>query len=476
MRRVVIAGMIGNGLEWYDFALYGYFAPLIGKLFFPGDNPDAQMLSAYGVFAAGFLVRPLGAILFGYLGDRYGRRVSLTISMFMMGIPTALMGMLPTYQSIGILAPILLTLVRLVQGVSLAGQFSGSITFIVEHTPAGKRGLAGSSTIMSLCGGMLAGLLVATVMSTVLSEQEFESWGWRVPFVMGLIIGMVGYYIRHKTHESPHYIKAKEEGKLSSTPIRHTFRDHTKELLRGIGIYLSVTVPFYTLTVYLNGYMQQTLGYTLGRTYIIDTVSMLLMIVLMPLTAHLTDKVGRKPVLMWTCVGYFFAAFPIFFLLSFGSFCSTLAAVVLLTVAVSFYGGAVPALLVELFPTNIRYTGMSIAYNVAAVVGGFTPWVETKLARLVAVDTRIALHSYFMVCVIAAFCVFQMRHEFRLKGLKRFTWTAGILGVIALVMGLWFIKQGHIDTILVALYIMLCSVLSFVSFFHYHDSYKEELM
>lgn len=476
MRRVVVAGMIGNGLEWYDFALFGYLVPLFGKLFFPGSDTYAQWLYTYGIFAAGFLTRPLGAVLFGYLGDRYGRKFSLALSMFMMGIPTALMGMLPTYQTIGIMAPVLLTLVRLIQGISLAGQFSGSITFIVEHAPAGKRGLAGSSTIMSLCGGMLAGLLAMTIMSSVLSQEQFESWGWRIPFLMGLVIGLVGYYIRHKTHESPHYMKAKHAGKLSDTPVRHILSEHYKELARGIGMYLSVTVPFYTLTVYLNGFMQGTLGYSSGRTYTVDTISMLLMIVLMPLTAHLTDKVGRKPVLMWTCVGYFFTAFPIVFLLNLGTYASTLIAIVLLTIMVSFYGGAIPALLVELFPTRIRYTGMSIAYNVAAVVGGFTPALETKLVRLLQVDTRVAIHGYFMICAIAAFCVYQMRHEFQFKGRKRFTWFAVVMALIALILNGWFINQGHIDTLLVALYIMLCCVVSFISFFHYHDSYKEELI
>lgn len=422
MRRVVIAGMIGNGLEWYDFALYGYFAPVIAKLFFPSYDHSIRMLATYGVFAAGFLMRPVGAVLFGYLGDKYGRKFSLILSIFMMAIPTALMGVLPTYASVGIAAPIMLTFVRLLQGLSLAGQFSGAITFIVEHAPQNKRGLAGSTTIMSLCGGMLLGSLTATIFSACLNQEAFESWGWRVPFIIGIVIAWIGFYIRRNTDESPHYELAKEEGRLSKTPVIQVFRDHALELVRGIGIYISVTVPFYTLTVFLNGYMllgitEGGLGFAAKDAYLISTLSMILMMILFPFTAHLTDRFGRKLILMWVTVTYFFTAFPIFTLMGYGGLFNAGVAEIAFAVVVAFYIGSVPALLVELFPTSVRYTGMSISYNVAAVLGGLTPMIET-----------------------------------------------------------WLVHRTHVD-IVQALYgiIMLCAAISFISFIGYHDSYKEEL-
>ena len=232
MRRVVIAGMIGNGLEWYDFALYGYFAPTLGKLFFPGGDPYVQLISTYGIFAAGFLMRPVGGLLFGTLGDKYGRKFALTLSLLMMAIPTACIGVLPTYASIGIWAPMLLACVRMIQGLALAGQFTGSITFIVEHAPADKRGAAGGTTILSLCAGMLLGSGSATFMAEILPQAAFESWGWRVPFLLGIVIAFVGFYIRHHTEESPHYEKAKDEGALSQTPVRETLRLHWGKLVR----------------------------------------------------------------------------------------------------------------------------------------------------------------------------------------------------------------------------------------------------
>ncbi len=184
MRKVVISGMIGNGLEWYDYALYGHMAAIISKLFFPSDDPFTSLIATFGVFAAGFAMRPIGAILFGYVGDRYGRKTSLAFSILLMAIPTAAIGLLPTYAQIGIWAPILLTVIRLLQGLSLGGEFSGSITFMVEHAPPDKRGIIGSAAVVSLVAGMLLGSLMATIFAKALSPEDFESWGWRVPFLL----------------------------------------------------------------------------------------------------------------------------------------------------------------------------------------------------------------------------------------------------------------------------------------------------
>ncbi len=416
MRRAIIAGMIGNGLEWYDFALYGYFAPVIGKLFFPDHDPYVQMIATYGVFAAGFATRPIGGLFFGYLGDKFGRKFSLTLSILMMAVPTACIGLLPTYATIGLWAPILLTSVRLLQGISIAGQFSGSITFIVEHAPVGKRGIAGSATILSLCIGMLLGSLIATIFAESLSTQAFEAWGWRVPFLLGIIIAYVGFYIRHHTEESPHYIKARDEGKLSPTPLREAFKNHPWELLRGVGIYMGVTIPFYTLTVFLNGFVSKGLGHPVKDALLMSTLSMFLLLVMVPFTGWLTDLWGRKRVLMWSAAAYFVFAYPIFWFMTVPGFTAPLMAQLAFTVIVAFYVGGAPTVFVELFPTSVRYTGMALSYNIcAAVFGGTAPFVET-----------------------------------------------------------WLIRKTNMNTI-VAFYIMFSAVVSLIAFIGYHDRYKEEL-
>jgi MHS family proline/betaine transporter-like MFS transporter len=408
--------MIGNGLEWYDFALYGYFAPILGKLFFPGDDPYLQMIQTYGIFAAGFFMRPVGAVFFGSIGDKFGRKFALTLSLLMMAVPTACIGLLPTYAAIGIWAPVLLALVRMMQGLALAGQFTGSVTFIIEHTPAGKRGAAGGATIMSLCAGMLMGSAAATIMAHLLSPAALEDWGWRVPFLLGIVIAFVGFYIRRHTEESPHYEKAKEEGRLSQTPVRETLTQHGGKLVRGVLIYLSVTVPFYIVTVFINGYLTKVLGYPVKDALFIATCSMILLMFLVVPTAALSDRIGRKRLLMATAVVYFVASYPIFWLMTQPGFASAFGAVMLMTLILGFYVGAAPTVFVELFPTSVRYTGLSLSYNIcAAAFGGTAPGL----------------------------CF-------------------------------WLIKNTQMSTV-PALYIMLCAALSFIAFIGYHDRYKEEL-
>lgn len=426
MRRVLIAGMIGNGLEWYDFALYGYFAPILGELFFPGSDSATQLIQTYGIFAAGFFMRPVGAVFFGSIGDKFGRKFALTLSLIMMAIPTACIGLLPTYSAIGIWAPILLMLARMMQGLALAGQFTGSITFIVEHAPRDKRGVAGGSTVLSLCAGMLMGSAAATFMAEILSPEAFKQWGWRIPFLFGILIAVAGYYIRSHTHESTHYEKAKEEGKLSEAPARETFKNHKMDVLRGIGIYLCVTVPFYTLTVFLNGFLVKVLGHPQKDALLMGTCSMILLMLLVVPTAALSDKIGRKRLLMATSVVYFLAAYPIFCLMTQPGFAPAFEAVLLFTLVIGFYIGAAPTVFVELFPTSVRYTGMSLSYNLcAALFGGTAPGICTWLVKVA--NQHPELDAYIQKNTVVAF------------------------------------------------YIMLSAALSFIAFLGYHDRYKEEL-
>lgn len=403
MRRVMVAGMIANGLTWYDFTLYGYFAPLIGKLFFPLHDPNAQLLASYGVFAAGFLMRPLGALIFGSIGDRYGRKHSFAIAILTMAVSTALIGILPTYASMGIIAPVLLTAIRLLQGIALAGQYSGAMVFTVEHATGRFRGVAGSTAVISLCLGMLLGSLTAAFLSTILGQSQFENWGWRVPFLLGLATAVVGLYIAYHTPETPHYELARSNGDVSSTPIRHVIRSHIGPMLRGVGIYFAVSVPFYTLTVFCTGFLSHTLGMPLNQTYLLTTISIIIMVLYLPCVAFISDTIGRKAVMQCAAVGYFVTAIPVFWAIG-HDFAAAHSAIIIFSIVTAAYISAAPAVLVELFTTNIRYTGMALSYNVAAVLGGFTPMVESWLVSKTGESASVG--AYIMVCAAISYCSF----------------------------------------------------------------------
>lgn len=381
MKKVVVSGMIGNGLEWYDFALYGTFAAIIGHLYFPSDNEITSMMAAYGTYAAGFVMRPVGAVLFGYIGDKWGRKLSLAISILLMAVPTACIGFLPTYAEIGIAAPILLTIIRLLQGLSLGGEFSGSITFLVEHAPVRKRGLVGSATVFSLAAGMLLGSIVATICSKSMSTADLESWGWRIPFIVGIVIAVVGFYIRHYTDESPEFEQIKKMGKTSKTPVRDIFKNNYKQLLIAIGCYMTVTVPFYALSVFSIGFLNKFMHYGMDEVLFMNAMVMLILMLIFPISGYLSDRIGRKRIMVTTAVLFVFLIYPIFWLLTnSGGYIFAISGLVIFAVLVGFYSGPIPAFLVDLFPARIRYTGIGLSYNIAAALfGGTFPLVATYL-------------------------------------------------------------------------------------------------
>ena len=379
-RKVIVSGMLGNGLEWYDFALYGHMAFIISKLFFPSFDPVVGLIATYGTFAAGFLARPFGAVLFGYIGDKFGRRIALAIAILLMAIPTGLIGLLPTYAQWGVAAPICLIIIRILQGLSMGGEFSGAITYMVEHSPANRRAISGSAAIVSLLLGFLLGSLVTTSFASLMSQEDFESWGWRIPFLLGIVVGVVGYYIRSHCEESPVYEAAKKEGSLSKTPVREVFTKHPKAMLQAFTIYLFVTMPFYMLSIYFITYTTKQLEQSYTDALIINAGCLLSMLASVPFAARWSDRVGRKKVLLTGIGLMMLVLYPAFQLMHMhDSFYYILVAQMLLGVTLGVYLAPVPALLVECFPTSVRYSGMSLSYNLCAILGGLTPMAATWL-------------------------------------------------------------------------------------------------
>lgn len=375
-KKVIISGMLGNGLEWYDYALYGHMTVVFAQLFFtfgPEMSGTTSLILTYLTFAAGFVARPLGAVLFGRIGDKFGRKRALTASMILMAIPTGCIGLLPTYAAIGIWAPILLLMIRILQGLSLGGAFSGSMSYVVEHAAPEARAKTGSVTMMSLVIGFMIGSIVSTSVASAMPEEDFMSWGWRLPFFVGVLIGVVGFWIRNHGEESPVYTEAKESGALAEKPVKEAFTRFPLKMFQGFTFYLFVTIPFYTLAIYTIGYAQKHLGMSAEDSLQANSLAMFAMFLPMWHAAKAADKYGRRIVQMSSIVAMMLAIYPAFNMIQSGEFWEVTAGMAILSFIVGWYMAPIPALLVELFPTRIRYTGMSLSYNFCAILGGFTP-------------------------------------------------------------------------------------------------------
>lgn len=403
-KKTLVAGAIGNVLEWYDFALYGYFAPVLAFLFFPSERPSVSLLSAFGVFAIGFLARPLGALLFGHWGDRVGRRAALAWSVILMGIPTCAVGLLPTYETIGIAAPVILTGCRFLQGLSVGGELTGSVTFLVEHAAPSQRGYIGSWVGFSAQVGALLGSGVGALVTSSLTQEALHQWGWRVPFLLGSLIALVGWYLRTRVPESPAFEQVRQAGALSSSPIREVFTHHQVAVAKVIGLMLLHGVGFYLLYVYLTTYLVTVTTVPLGTLLVMNTVCMTLLALLIPIMGKLSDTVGQKPLLVVGATGLALTAYPLFIWLISNHLPLMLTAQVLMTVLMSCYLGPFFAFVVELFPTPQRYTGLSIGYNIAsALFGGTAPVVATLFIEWSG--NSLAPGMYVSACAILSLIV-----------------------------------------------------------------------
>lgn len=412
MKKVIISSMIGNGLEWYDYALYGHFAALISRHFFPQTDPKVALIATFGIFAVGFLMRPIGAIFFGYIGDKYGRKQALSLSILLMAIPTACIGLLPTYESIGITATILLTIIRLVQGVAIGGEFGGSIVYLVEHATEKNKNMLGSTSITSMLIGVLFGAAISTFLAEIMSEESFTSWGWRIPFILGLFIGLVGLYIRTHLNESPAFLDAKETGHLSDKPVIETFKSNYYEMILAIGVYLAVTIPFYLQTVFMNSFAVKFLGFTVSSALLINTLCLINMMVAVPISAWLCDRYDRERILKIVLIAYIIFAIPFVYMLNMQTFAYALVAQLIFSFILGFYIAPIPTLLVDIFPTRVRYTGMSISCNLsAALFGGTTPalmaWAISKF------DNNHFISGYIMLAAVLSYiALVKVRKKF----------------------------------------------------------------
>ncbi len=377
-RRAVVAAVIGNVLEWYDFAVYGFMAGVIATQIFPSDNEATSLLAAFAAFGVGFVARPLGGIIIGRLGDLRGRKVALMTTIYLMAFGTVLVGLVPNFETIGVFAPALIVFARLVQGFSAGGEWGGSTAFIVEWAGEGRRGFVGSFQQCSVAAGLLLGSGVAALISTMLSVEAMESWGWRIPFLLGGIIGPVGIYIRRHIDETPVYRE-----RATELPQAGALQDLSgpKLAARAFGFTILWTVSYYIFLSYMPTFAQRQLDLSREQALWSNTIGLFVLVAAVPLFGYWSDRVGRKPLLLACCIGFILLPYPLFSLLLGGvSFATVIAVQVLFALLIATFSGPGPAAIAELFPTHGRTTWMSIGYSFAvAIFGGFAPFIATWL-------------------------------------------------------------------------------------------------
>ena len=404
--RIILAGLVGNTMEWYDFAVYGYFATIIGKQFFPSSDPAVSLIAAFGAFAAGFLVRPLGGLVFGRIGDLIGRKRALLLSMLAMALPTVIIGCLPTYETIGIAAPILIVLLRLIQGLSVGGEYTGSIVFLVEQAPENGRAVNAIWAPWGAVLGILIGSGVGDILATVLSDAQIAAWGWRLPFFAGILVAVAGYAIRHSLH-----IEEKAGG--SANPVRDTFRIHGWAVVKVALLNVGNGIGFYAAFVYAVSYMKEIDKLTDEVAFNLNTGSMALLLLVMPIAAWLSDRVGRRPLLIASGLILAVGGIPFFELIH-----STDPGTIFLgelgfVVALGLIGGAISPANVELIPNEVRCTGLAFAYNASiGYFGGTTPliaaWLITATGNPVAPGYWVAFGGA-VTLISAIFLIHETR-------------------------------------------------------------------
>jgi MHS family proline/betaine transporter-like MFS transporter len=380
--RIIAAGLIGNVMEWYDFAVYGYFASVIGHLFFPSTDPAVSLIAAFGAFAAGFLVRPLGGILFGRVADLMGRKRALTLSVVAMAVPTVSIGFLPSYETIGIAAPVLIVLLRIVQGLSVGGEYTCSLVFLAEHAGKKRRAFYAIWGFWGAVAGILLGSAVGDVLTNVVDDQTITDWAWRLPFLLGALVAGTGLLVRRAIHtDAP-----ANEG---TRPVLDAFGKHRNSVIRVIFLNIANGVGFYAAFVYAVTYIKEIDHLPARIAFNLNTGAMALLLVIAPLAALLADRIGRRPVIVAGAAIIAAGAIPLFVMIHGADPMLIFAGEVGFVLGVGLLNGGLAGANVELIPSPVRCTGLAFAYNAAiGYFGGTTPliaaWLITSTGNPIA--------------------------------------------------------------------------------------------
>jgi metabolite-proton symporter len=404
--RVALASFVGTAVEWYDYFIYGTAAAIVfGPLFFPRFSATAGTMAAFASYAVGFLARPLGAVVMGHYGDRVGRKSMLVVSLLIIGLATTAIGLLPTYESIGVLAPTLLVTLRFLQGIGVGGEWGGAVLLAVEHAPANRKAFYGSFPQMGVPGGLILANLVFLGVSASLGPQAFLSWGWRVPFLASAVLVMIGLAIRFRLAESPDFQRVKDAGQRERMPLVAVLTRHPKEVLLAAGAFIGNNTVGYIFMAYLLSYGTSVLGLSRSLILTCTLIAALVWLVTIPWASALSDRHGRARVLLFGSAGLTVIALALFPLVDTRNPALMLAALVALAIVLGITYGPLAALLSELFPTSVRYSGASLGYQIGAILGGgIAPMVAAALYARWRSSVPIALYLG-AVCLLSLACI-----------------------------------------------------------------------
>ncbi|WP_428483195.1 MFS transporter [Rhodopila sp.] len=414
MPRTIIAGVIGNMVEWYDWTVYGLLAGVFSHAIFPAQNPTSSVISALLTFAVGFLMRPVGSIVLSPLADRYGRRQILSLTILLMGFGSLLIAVVPPYASIGIASPLIVLVARLLQGFSTGAEFQSSTVYLVEHAPAERRAFVGSSQLASIGFAVLVATGVATLTTTFVPQPALETWAWRIPFLFGALLSLYGMWMRLRLPETPFFVAIEQRQDKAHRPIFEALREYPASTLYVFCVQIG-TVMFYLWTVFLPTYANLVGKLPLSQGLLGGTISLAAFTVAVPVMAALSDRVGRKPLLIGSAVGFLVLARPLFFLLGNGDFASFLLADIVGCLLLAMVDGVMPALFCELFPTRVRTSGIGIPYQVcSAIFSGTAPLVA---AWFIHRGEPLAVTWYVMAIGLLTGIVFCFMPETRGRSL-----------------------------------------------------------
>lgn len=409
LKKVISAAGLGNAIEWFDFSVYGFLAIIISKVFFGGAPESVQLIATLATFSVPFLFRPLGGVIFGVLGDKVGRKFILTFTIIMMSLSTFCIGIIPSYQAIGVFAPVLLLLAKIIQGLSVGGEYSGAVVFVSEYSPDRKRGFLASWLDFGSIAGFLVGAGVVAILTLVIGNENMQAWGWRIPFLLSLPLGLVGLYLRKSLDESPTFQNLEEAGRDETSSAWQIFTKNLNNIILCCGIVIVTNTTYYMLLTYMPTYLSVNLGYAADHGILIIMAVMIFILFIQPLVGYISDKIGRKPFLVGGSVALFVLAIPCFWMIQHHEVLYIALGLGLLGLILCCFIGVMAAILPALFPTEVRFRTLAISFNISVLIAGITPPLAAYL-----VDRTGSLYVpafYLMVVAIIGLIVGIKVHE-----------------------------------------------------------------